>query len=295
MQLAVSRCETNTIPAAREHASREAPMENRNGEETLVEMVEKQVKKWNARNRRREARRREEHERPMPVIAVSREAGTLGRVVAERVAEELGYTLYAEDMISLIAKRAHVNEASVLALDEKGRSYVYDLLEQLNRKYCFQSGNYFETLVKTIAAINWQGRGVILGRGGALMVRGRKGNLAVRFTAPLEWRIEHMAERLEITEDEARSRIHEIDSARRAFIRSYFNTRIDDPQHFDLVINNEFMDVEDSVAIIRTALAKKTEDAAQTASGARFLSGGDRHRERLEQARSGEGHGPTPS
>jgi cytidylate kinase len=224
-------------------------METRHEDPTLLEMVEENIKKWNVRNRRSEAQ-----QRPMPVIAVSREAGTLGRVVADRVAEKLGYRLYAENMISLIAETAHVNEYSVLNIDEKGRSFVYDLLEELNTKYRFQSGNYFNALVKTIATINWQGGGVILGRGAAFILRGKKSNLVVRFTAPLEWRIEHMAQDLEISADEARSRIHELDSARRAFIRNYFSADIDDPHHFDLVINNEFMNVEDSVAVVLAAL-----------------------------------------
>ena len=227
-------------------------MEMRHGERKLVDIVEERIKEWNARRRVSEAQ-----QRPMPVVAVSREAGTLGRVVAERVAAQLGYRLYAENMISMIAETAHVNESSVLALDEKGRSFVYDLLEELNTKYRFQSGNYFNALVKTIATINWHGGGVILGRGAAFIVRGKKANLVVRFTAPLEWRIAHMARELEISAAEARSRIHEIDSARRAFIRNYFSAEIDDPRHFDLVINNEFMGVEDSVAVVQAALGRK--------------------------------------
>lgn len=260
-------------------------MVTRYGDKALDELVDRHVKAWSARSHRPQ-----DHEPPMPVIAVSREAGTLGRAVAERLAEELGYTLFAEDIISLIARRARVNESSVLALDEKGRSYVYDLLEQLNRQYCFQSGNYFQALVKTIAAINWRGRGVILGRGSALMVRGMKGNLAVRFTAPLEWRIENMAERLAISADEAQSRIREIDSARRAFIRSYFRAEIDDPRHFDLVVNNEFMSVEDSVAVVRAALTRKIEDEAQTESRVRFHSDVGMGRDALLRTRSTEDH-----
>ena len=227
-------------------------METMHEDPRLLEIVEENIKKWNVRNRRNEAQ-----QRPMPVIAVSREAGSLGRAVADRVAEKLGYRLYAENMISLIAETAHVNEYSVLNIDEKGRSFVYDLLEELNTKYRFQSGNYFNALVKTIATINWQGGGVILGRGAAFIVRGKKANLVVRFTAPLEWRIENMARELEVDEDEARSRIHELDSARRAFIRNYFSADIDDPHHFDLVINNEFMNVEDSVAVVLAALESK--------------------------------------
>jgi cytidylate kinase len=228
-------------------------------DETLFEMVEENIKEWSARNRKSEAPRR-----PMPVIAVSREAGSVGRAVADRLAKELGYRLYAEDVISLIAETAHVDESSVLVVDERGRSFVHDLLEELNRKYRFQSGEYFDALVKTIATINWHGGGVILGRGAAFMVRGQKGNLAVRFTAPLEWRIENMAKAAEITAAEARSRIHEIDSARRAFIRNYFSADIDDPRNFDLVINNEFMDVEDSVAVIRAVLESKIRGQTKT-------------------------------
>jgi hypothetical protein len=233
-------------------------METRRGNQRLFGMAEEHVKEWTVRNRRSEA-----GERPMPVIAISREAGSLGRAVADRVAGELGYRLYAENMISLIAETAHVNESSVLNLDEKGRSFVYDLLEELNTKFRFQSGNYFNALVKTIATINWQGGGVILGRGAAFIVRGKKGNLVVRFTAPLEWRIENMARELGIGADEARSRIHEMDSARRAFIRNYFSADIDDPRNFDLVINNEFMDVDESVAVVRAAMAGKIRGDAQ--------------------------------
>jgi len=231
-------------------------METTQGDQTLLEIVEENIKKWNIRNRKVEMQ-----QRPMPVIAVSREAGSLGRAVADRLAEKLGYRLYAENMISLIAETAHVDETSVLNIDEKGRSFVLDLLEELNTKYRFQSGNYFDTLVKTIGTINWQGGGVILGRGAAFIVRGKKANLVVRFTAPLEWRIGNMARECGISEEEARSRIHELDSARRAFIRNYFSADIDDPRNFDLVINNEFMDVETSVAVVLAALESKIRES----------------------------------
>jgi len=56
-----------------------------------------------------------------------------------------------------------------------------------------------------------------------------------------------------ISEVEAQRRVLLTESARRAFIRQYFNTDMMDPLNFDLVLNTNNFDIDATVKIVKEA------------------------------------------
>jgi len=217
---------------------------------SLERLVEDRVKRWEAiPAHEKEARR-------LPVIAISRQVGALGETVAERLVGELGMDLYADRLIRVIAETTHVSERVVRTLDEKGVNFLDDMLANLNGRYGLVSDAYFDVLSRTIATVDWHGNAVIVGHGAAYMMHGRD-DLRVRFIAPPRMRIENIARDLGLSESEAREHMVETDENRRHFVRHYFHLDYDDVRHFDMVLNNEFVDLDTSVAIIRAALQSR--------------------------------------
>jgi cytidylate kinase len=68
------------------------------------------------------------------------------------------------------------------------------------------------------------------------------------------WRIENVCREFDLSKEEAKRRVMQTESDRRAFIRKYFNADISNPINYDLVINTATLKLEDAVNVIAAAL-----------------------------------------
>jgi len=213
----------------------------------VSQLVEERIREWET------VPAHEKEQRRRPVVAISRETGSLGEAVADRLAADLAMDLYDDRIISEIAGSTHMSESVVRTLDEKGATFVNDLFAEMIGQYGLTSDEYFNALVKTIATVAWHGNGVIVGRGAAYILQGPK-DLKVRFIAPLNTRIENTMREFGIAREAARHRVLQTDADHRHFTHRYFRIDFDDLRSFDLVINNRHVDVESSLETIKAAL-----------------------------------------
>ena len=211
----------------------------------IQKMVDEQVRKWDIMGRDRK-------KKIAPVITISRQAGSPGRPLAQAIAKELKLDIYGSRIIDEVAKSAKMSGAVVASLDEKGRSMLDDWISILETDRSLWSYQYLKHLVKVILTIGRHGNAVILGRGAHLILP-PEGVLRVRVIASLEERIKNVMAEIGCSRDEARGRIITVDAGRKAFIRKYFHADIDDPAHYDLVINAARIPVEKAVDMIKIA------------------------------------------
>lgn len=216
----------------------------------LEHLVDERIKRWKRTPAHEKAMRR------LPVVAISRQAGSLGGQVAHRLADELGMDLYGDELVGLIARTTHISERVVRTLDEKGVTFLDDMLGSLIVEHSLGSDAYFHVLAKIIATIDWHGNAVILGRGAAYMIHGR-GDLRIRFTAPLRLRIENVMAELGLSEEGARRHLDDVEEDRARFVQHYFRVGPDEVRHFDLTVNNESVDLDCSLAIVKAALQSR--------------------------------------
>jgi cytidylate kinase len=66
-------------------------------------------------------------------------------------------------------------------------------------------------------------------------------------------------ENLKLDEEAAKQEITLFDNSRREFIKRYFQAEMEDPGHYDLVINTEHLSYEATISIIIHALPLKIE------------------------------------
>jgi cytidylate kinase len=189
----------------------ENPMHTPHEIKGIEELVDERIRRWEA------VPSHEKEQRRVPVIAISREEGSLGEASASRLAQELGMDYYDDELIRSIAETAHISESVVRTLDEKGTSFVDDLFRHAVGRYGLTSDRYFDMLAKIIAAINWHGNGIIVGRGSAYLVHGPT-DLTVRFVAPKLWRVDNLMRERGLTKAQALRRIREADRDRREFV-----------------------------------------------------------------------------
>jgi cytidylate kinase len=194
-------------------------------------IIDEQVKKWEIMRAQKAGK-----EEGLPVITVSREPGSGGRVVAERIAKQLGLDLFHGQIIQEIAESADTSARILETLDEKGLSVLDDW-------------------ISTIGTIGEHGRAVIVGRGASFILP-REVRFRVRIVAPLEIRVKNVAHKFDVPSEEARRRVLRADSDRRAFVRKYFHADITDPVNYDLVINTETLSIDAAVEAIKGGLGR---------------------------------------
>jgi cytidylate kinase len=217
---------------------------------SIESIVHEQVGRWHSRDRD------EPETAAMPVITISRETGSMAKFVARRLAEDLKMDLSGKNIINQVAKNAKVRVDVVQTLDEKGRGFIEDVLAAWQDLTNIVTDDFFKHLVHTVGVIARHGNHIIMGRGATFIIPPPQ-NLRLRFVAPLEKRMVSLMEEYKIPAEEALKRIRESDRQRGHFVKKYFHAEIDNPIHYDMVINGEAVTVDQAVAMIKAALDER--------------------------------------
>ena len=206
----------------------------------LEKQITKQVQHWETERAEweREATPllHEPLKKPGAYIAISRELGSGGAEISQRVAERLGWQHYDREIIEAIASRTQVREELVARFDEHLQSewetYLYNFLTH----QLLNNTQYMTLLTKVLVSIAQCGNAVILGRGANFILPPEKG-LRVRVVAPLEVRRQRLMQARGYDQKTAEQTIVEQDRARRDFLQHHFHCRLEEPFRYDVVIN----------------------------------------------------------
>lgn len=173
----------------------------------------------------------------LPVITLSRTMGAGGDEIGRLVAERLGVPCYSREVLDKVAKEAKVHQSLLNKLHERlskaGDAWLYSLVFGAN----VTLDDYLHRLVTTVRGL-YQAGGVIMGRGGNIILQGRK-VLRVRITGSVDVCAKRLAVQCGWELDEARRRVRESNKARGEFTWKVFKRRANDPTNYDLVINTD--------------------------------------------------------
>lgn len=218
----------------------------------LDRLIVEQIKKWEISQERRKGK----DEAAPPVVTISRETGSIGNDLVQRLSQELKLDIIDSKIIHEVAKSVRMSDKVVSYLDEKTRSTLDNWILYLKTTRFLRADEYVRHLTKVVGAIGEQGGALIIGRGAHLILPPEE-TLRVRFIAPLEVRIQNMMKEAGIAEQEARKQIILKDAERRDSVKKNFKVEIENPAHYDLVINTEFLNTEQIVGIIKSGLKYK--------------------------------------
>ena len=218
----------------------------------LDRLIEEQVKKWEVSSERRKGK----DEAAPPVVTISRETGSIVNDLVQRISQELGLDVIDGKIIHEVAKSVRMSDKVVSYLDEKTRSILDNWILYLKTTRFLRADQYVRHLTKVVAAIGEQGGALIVGRGANLILPPEE-TLRVRFIAPMDVRVQNMMRETGITEEEARQQILLKDAERRDSVKKNFKVDTEDPAYYDLVINTEFLETEQIVGMIKSALKHK--------------------------------------
>ncbi len=191
----------------------------------------------------------------MTVITLSRELGSRGDDVAVGVAERLGLRLVGRELINRAAADAGAGEVALAELDELGLLGVKPSADSLRR--------YREKVGEIIEEQASRGDVLLIGRGGQVVLGGRRDVLHVRITAPVEVRCAAVQARCGVSAEVAAARVNASDAARASYHRRHFNARWDDESLYDLILNMSRLTAQTAVDIVCAAADALALNAAE--------------------------------
>jgi cytidylate kinase len=218
---------------------------------SIEKIIEEQIQKWHIARRKNKI-----DESVYPVVTISREPGSGGRIIAESLAEKLNLDLFHQEMIHRMAESTKVNKQILETLDEKGLNVLENLIASLVDTKHLWPDQYLKHLMKVILTIGKHGRAVIVGRG-ANFILSPESRFSVRVIASTETRIGNISQDYDVSAKKAKRRMIKTESDRRAFIRKYFNSDIGDPGNYDLIINTDKVSLENAIEAIGSAAGLK--------------------------------------
>lgn len=190
----------------------------------------------------------------MATITISRQFGSHGDTVAQRLCSQLGYRYFDKGLMTGLAMQAGITADRVVDLSDdqyRARSLVERLFGNFpapmadpstwvaGAEATAQEQLLVIQLKNLIRAAYQQGNVVVVGRGGQVVLRGLPDVLHVRIIAPLELRIQRHAELAGLTLAEAREWVLQKDRISADFVKRFYNADSSDPALYDLVINTE--------------------------------------------------------
>lgn len=187
------------------------------------------------------------------VITISRECGSRGQEVAEKLAASMGYDLFHHEILETMIHTTKNSRVLLETLDEKGMNIVEDLVADLVHEHHLWPDEYSKILLRIMNTIGKHGRAVILGRGGSCALK-KITALKIRLVAPASMRLDYIQHTRDLNREDAEKLMVSTDANRTAFVRRYFNCDAEDPANYDLILNTGSLSVDRTVQVIRCAM-----------------------------------------
>jgi Cytidylate kinase-like family len=188
-----------------------------------------------------------------PYVTMTRQAASGGVDVARLAAKRLGWALLGRELVEATAERLRVSPRMLSLMDETGSNWFSESMITLLEPRLTIQDSYVSLVTKVILLAAHEGNAVFVGRG-ATFILPRAFGLSVRVIAPLAARIARLAEREGLDARTAGRRIEEIEDSRRHFVRRHFRRDVEEPSHYDLVLDSEALGVEGCADLLCRAL-----------------------------------------
>lgn len=198
----------------------------------------------------------------MPVITISRMYGSGGSVIAARVAEELGWSLFDNRFIEMVAERSGLSPAEVSAREER----VPPLVERIAAALSLGSPEMMpampDTPLQSLDEQIWgierrvieeavqSGPAVFVGRGAQCLLAEREDALHVFCYAPRSFLRNQVMQRLRVSAAEAERLVADTNRQREQYVRRQFQRDWRSPENYHLMLNTSWLGLDGAADVI---------------------------------------------
>ena len=187
------------------------------------------------------------------VITINRELGSGGRTVGRLLAEKLGVPFYDKALIKALQEKYNLTTAEIERLKgrkhswwadverilkiDSGVSMDYYLPNKGDAPDLLTTDEMFKTETMILQDLAVEGSCVVAGRSGFHVFRYHPNHLSILIQASMEFRVDRVARKQNISEDEARKIIDQVDKMRENYVKKYTGTSRYDTRNYQLVIS----------------------------------------------------------
>jgi len=195
-------------------------------------------------------------------VTISRQAGCGAAAVAGKLAGYLQqyasgggqpWTVFDRNFIDKVLEDHHLPHHLAKCLHEDRVSQMEEILADV-----FDVRPPLQTIIQqateTMLRLAGAGNVIIIGWGSSVIMAQRPQVLHVRLVAPLEKRVEHVRQFLQLTGNEAHKFCLTEDQARQRYFKKYFSADINDPLRYHLIINTGRVGYDDAAKLIGDAV-----------------------------------------
>jgi cytidylate kinase len=197
-------------------------------------------------------------------VTISREVGVRGEEVAHALSTKLGWPVFGKNLLEAMAGNNAVRHQIYSSMDERDMAWWEETLRSLLDQQ-FTLNDYFHRLCETVFSLARQSSCVFVGRGCDLILPSQLG-FRVRLVAPLDQRLERLANEKGLSPENAERELKRIGRERSEFLRHHFRVAPEDPTRHDLTINLERTTVDQAADTILAAREIRIRPLAATVS-----------------------------
>ncbi|GAA0178945.1 cytidylate kinase-like family protein [Clostridium sediminicola] len=200
------------------------------------------------------------------VITISRQLGSGGSYLGEKLASELKFLYLDREIIKMTSEKLNIDSEKVEALEKRNYNWFDILSSYLDYKkphlylYPFvvvPIGNYtptskevYKTEAGIILDVAQKQSAVILGRGGNYLLKDHPNHISILLYANKDFRRKRVQEAYKISEEEALKIIESTDKEREKYVHTYTKHDMTDALQYDLCIDTGVLGLEAAKDII---------------------------------------------
>lgn len=195
------------------------------------------------------------------IITISRQPGCNAQLVAQllqkKFAQHGQWQIISRQIIEQAAEELQMNSKKLASvITSKQRTIFAEIIDSLSSKQFKSDKKIKQTVFEMIETFMQQNNTIVVGRGGIHICCEKANALHVRLTAPLNWRVEQLQQRLHFTRDQAFKFIEEQQVKRDNFISS-MQELSKNSKCFDVTINCASFSLEEIAKAIESLFYSK--------------------------------------
>ncbi len=198
------------------------------------------------------------------IITISREYGSGGRIIGQKVSEKLGIPFYDNELITLAAERSGINEEYFKEVDTMPKSSIIlslSVLSPSTEVYGMPlNEKIFLTQSKVIRGVAEEGPCVIVGRCADYVLENNPNVVNVFIHSSMPNRVKRVKEVYgDKVHDNIESYIKKIDRRRASYYSFFTDKSWGKANNYSLVLNSDQIGIDNCVDIIIDYINKKEE------------------------------------
>ncbi len=198
------------------------------------------------------------------IITISREYGSGGRIIGQKVSEKLGIPFYDNELITLAAERSGINEEYFKEVDTMPKSSIIlslSVLSPSTEVYGMPlNEKIFLTQSKVIREVAEEGPCVIVGRCADYVLENNPNVVNVFIHSSMPNRVKRVKEVYgDKVHDNIESYIKKIDRRRASYYSFFTDKSWGKANNYSLVLNSDQIGIDNCVDIIIDYINKKEE------------------------------------